>query len=238
MKDRQTLEYFDRMMPHYNPVRFEFAIAYLNKTTNGESSLIDIGCGDGATLYLVREKTPVKRLVGMDISRSYLQKAKELVGCQIIEGSILDRGLVDRYKEQFDYCTLGAVLHHLIGKHRAQSFDYASICLAHALRLLKPGGSLIIFEPTYAPSSMMDLVFWIKKIVGNFTSSRIELFSKWANFGQPVVSYYTPEQLISMVEHLQDADLLERNVVYQVSLGGILRCTGLGIVARKTGCLG
>ena len=49
MKDRQTLEYFDRMMPHYNPVRFEFAIAYLNKTTNGESSLIDIGCGDGAT---------------------------------------------------------------------------------------------------------------------------------------------------------------------------------------------
>ena len=234
MKDRQTLEYFDRFTPHYDPARFEFAIAYLNKTANGESSLIDIGCGDGATLYLVWAKTPVKRLVGMDISRSYLQKAQERVGCQIIEGSILDRGLIDRYAERFDYCTLGAVLHHLIGKNRRQSFAYASLCLAHSFRLLKPEGSLLIFEPTFAPSFMMDLVFWIKKIVGNCTSNRIELFSTWANFGRPVVSYLTLEQLTSTVEHLQNADVLESNVVDRAILGGIIRRTGVGIIVRKT----
>jgi 2-polyprenyl-3-methyl-5-hydroxy-6-metoxy-1,4-benzoquinol methylase len=46
MKDQQTHEYFDQFTPHYSPKKFNFALEYLN--------IVDIGCGDGATLHSIK----------------------------------------------------------------------------------------------------------------------------------------------------------------------------------------
>lgn len=185
MKDQQTHDYFDQFTPHYNPKRFNFALNYINAVATDEQCILDIGCGDGATLYLIKTHTPLKKVIGLDISNNYLRKAHELVGCATIQGSILDRGVVDEFREHFDYCTCGAIIHHLIGKNRQESFKNAKACLENAIELLKPGGSLIIFEPCHGPAMLMDLVFWIKKTVGNLTNKRIQLFKSWANIGNP-----------------------------------------------------
>lgn len=158
MSDKQTLDYFDNFTPHYNPERFKFALEYLNNVATDKQRILDIGCGDGATLYLIMKNTPLKTLFGLDISENYLKKARELVGCDTIQGSILDRNSFDQYWGTFDYCVLGAVIHNLIGKNRKESFQYANLCLENAIGLLKPGGSLLIFEPTHSPSIIMALI--------------------------------------------------------------------------------
>jgi SAM-dependent methyltransferase len=234
VKDKKTHEYFDKFTPHYKPERFNFAIQFLKKHSNAENSLIDIGCGDGATLWLVKERTPLKRLTGLDISTNYLKKAQELVGCEAVEGSILDNDFLDKYRRNYDYCTLGAVLHHLIGKNRKASASYAAQCLKNSMALLKPGGYLIIFEPTHSPSFLMTIVFYLKKIVGHFADNRVELYAKWINFGHPVVSYYTVEQVIQFIDNLPNTDTIQKVIVDKKRLGYLIKRIGLGLIIRKS----
>ena len=140
---------------------------------------------------------------------------------------------MDKYRRNYDYCTLGAVLHHLIGKNRKVSATYAAQCLKNSMALLKPGGYLIIFEPTHSPAFLMTIVFYLKKIVGHFADKRVELFAKWINFGHPVVSYYTVEQVLQMVDNLQDTDTVEKVIVDKKRKGYIIKRVGLGLIIRK-----
>jgi len=235
MKDLKTHAYFNEFTPHYNPKRLTFAIDYLNKIATDDQKLLDIGCGDGATLFLIKENTPLKKLVGMDISKNYLKKANSLVGCDTIEGSILDNKSLEVHLGEYDYCILAAVIHHLIGKNRKESFSYAETCIKNAIKLLKPGGILIIFEPTFGPSLLMDLVFWIKKVVTNLTSKRVELSKKWANIGEPVVSYYTPEQLLSFITGTANIQIASKEIVDSRRLGFIIHRVGMGVIVKKSG---
>ena len=232
-EDGKTLDYFDRFTPHYNPARFQFAIDFLKANGTASQRLLDIGCGDGATLYLLEQNTPVRGLCGLDISANYLRKAEQLVGCQTIEGSILDDALVGKHAGQFDYCTLGAVIHHLIGKDRRESFQFAEQCMRNSFRLLKPGGALLIFEPTYRPAWLMSVAFWIKKIVTRFSDNRVEIMRKWANLGQPIVSYYTDRQITDLARSLPEADVLQNDVLDRLRLCGVIQRKGLGLIIRK-----
>lgn len=233
MHDIKTHDYFDNFTPHYNPKRFGFALDYLNNVANQEQTLLDIGCGDGATLYMIKKMTPLKKLVGLDISQTYLEKAKKLTGCNTIQGSILNKEELRNHWGRFDYCVLGAVLHHLIGKNRTQSFQYAQTALHHAAGLLKPGGNLIIFEPTHSPSVAMTFVFWIKKIIGGFVDRRLELSARWANIGQPVVSYYTPPQLYKLIENIDFLKGCQNIIVDESRLGLIIHRKGIGLILKK-----
>ena len=235
MYDAQTHDYFENFTPHYIPERFDFACDYLNEFATKEQTVLDIGCGDGATLSLLKNKTPLEKIVGLDISKNYLKKAKKLTQCDILQGSILNPKNLEKHWGTFDYCVLGAVLHHLIGNNRKESFQYAQLAVENAIKLLKPGGSLIIFEPTHAPSLIMTMIFWIKKTISIFSSERIELSTRWANIGQPIVSYYTPKQLDSFIENLPSVQVIKRTVVDEKRLGLIIKREGIGFIITKMG---
>jgi 2-polyprenyl-3-methyl-5-hydroxy-6-metoxy-1,4-benzoquinol methylase len=232
--DRATQAYFDTFTPHFHPDRFRFALSFLRRHAADGAQLIDVGCGDGATLELVRKTGTVHSLTGMDISENYLRKAAAAVGCTTIHGSILDGRLVAHHAGTFDFCILGAVLHHLIGPNRRQSRMAAQDCLRNAFELLKPGGHVLIFEPTHSPAPMMTAIFYLKKLVGRFFARRVELFRHWANLGQPVVSYYTAKQLEEMLAAVPDTRVVERFIVDDSRMGFLIRRVGLGLVVRKT----
>src|SRR4029079_18976373 len=102
MHDRATHAYFDTFTPNFAPERFEFALSFLRGRAGESSRLIDVGCGDGATLWMIKNNAPISSLTGMDISENYLRKAAHSVGCETIHGSILDAELVTRHAGTFD----------------------------------------------------------------------------------------------------------------------------------------
>lgn len=228
-----TRDYFDRHTPGYDPARLRFALRFLKENASPESRVLDIGCGDGVTLALLKEHTDIADLTGMDVSEEYLKMVREKLGCRTILGSIMDPGLLAAGECAYDYCFLSAVLHHVIGRNRAQSFRAAGACLENAYTLLKPGGHLVIFEPCYGPSFMMTVVFSLKKFFARFTDNRLELFQRWINLGHPVVSYYTPEQLDEMVQKLDGAEVIIEEIVDSRRQGLLLKRTARGIILRK-----
>ena len=80
---------------------------------------------------------------------------------------------------------------------------------------------------------MMDTVFWIKKIAGRFTSQRLELGHRWANVGQPVVSYYTRDQLARMLDEISAAEVLQSQVLDESRMAYVIKRVGMGIIVRK-----
>jgi 2-polyprenyl-3-methyl-5-hydroxy-6-metoxy-1,4-benzoquinol methylase len=233
MEDRATREYFDKFTPHFEPSRFQFALSFIREHARETSKVIDVGCGDGGTLWLVKSKTSARDLTGMDISANYLRRAQANVGCKTILGSILDDELVARHAGEYDICILGAVLHHLVAPSRKASYDAAFACLSNSMALLKPNGHLVIFEPTHGPAPVMTAVFYAKKLLGGLYGGRLELLRTWANFGQPVVSYYTPRQLTEMISGLRDTRVVLRTVVDQRRMGLVIERVGLGLVLRN-----
>ncbi|MFO8006625.1 MAG: class I SAM-dependent methyltransferase [Candidatus Brocadiia bacterium] len=233
MSDTRTRDYFESFTPHYAPERFEFAIRFLQQHGAPDQALLDVGCGDGATMYQIARRTPLHRLTGLDLSGKYLRKARDLVACETLEGSILDEETLDRVHGRYDYCTLGAVLHHVVGKTRRESYRLATRCLANAARALKPGGYLMVFEPTHGPAWLMTVLFWVKRLVGSLVSGRLEILSRWANIGRPVVSYYTPDQLQRMFDNIGSLRVVHTEKVDESRMGFLIRRVGLGIVLQK-----
>lgn len=226
-------KYFNQFTPHFDPRRFSFAVDFLRQNAHDDDRLLDIGCGDGATLAFLKDHTSIQHFTGMDISANYLDKVRKLVNCDVIHGSILDSHLIARYKDSFDYALLGSVVHHLIGRTRSESLQKAMMCFDNAWSLLKSGGYLMIYEPAHEPQWLMSVVFWIKKIVGSFSTGRLEIRKKWFNIGQPIVSYYTRQQIMALLEILTPQVSMEVIIIDQKKYGGIIQRSGLGLIVRK-----
>jgi SAM-dependent methyltransferase len=209
LADPETVAYFDANVPEYSVGRLEHAADFIRQRATGDSALVDIGCGVGNTLEFVADATGIEHLAGIDVSTSCLSKTAERVPSELHHGSILDRSFVDGIGARFDFALLVAVLHHLVDKTRRRSKINAATAISNALRLLKPGGSLIIHEPAFEPSLAMDAVFHLKRSVGLMTKRRVPVFGYWSNIGPPVVSYYGVAELEEMVER-EHGVVLER----------------------------
>lgn len=232
--DRATAEYFDKWTPHYDiGTNFAETLAFL-RDASPDAELLDVGCGDGTTLEFIKQVTPIEHLFGMDIAANFLAEVRAKTGCSTIQGSILDESTIAEYAERFDFVVLRAVLHHLVGKTRRSSLAFARLCLENTLRLLRPGGHLIIAEPTYSPRMVNFTAFWIKQVVGSFTSDRVQLRAPWLNIAQPVVSYYTPSEVETMVEGCELADVSSSKTVAFTKLAGFIAPSlTLMVVERK-----
>ncbi len=209
-RDAGTEAYFDARTPEYDAEsRFAPAAEWIRRLGGEESTLVDVGCGNGNVLEYLRARTGLRRLAGIDVSPRYLEQARERVGCETHQGSILDGDFVAGLAGRFDFALLGAVLHHLVGPTRSTSRERARLGLAHAVSLVRPGGHVILNEPVFYPPWMMGLVFYTKRAVSALTSRRIEFFYYLNNIGAPVVSYYTSEELRRMVEEDPRAEVLD-----------------------------
>lgn len=200
IEDADTVAYFDDHAPEYSTGRLAYPAEFIREHGGDDSSVVDIGCGAGNTLAFMREATGIESLCGIDVSERLLERTREEVpGAETHLGSILDRELVERLSGRFDFAVVAAVLHHLIGRDRGESFENAATAVSHALDLLRPGGHLIVVDEAFSPVWATSALFWVKKGATRVTSRRVGLFGYWNNIGPPVVSYYTKPQLVDLV---------------------------------------
>lgn len=200
LRDPQTAAYFDEHVPEYSVERLRYAADWIGEHKRPDSSIVDVGCGAGNTLAFLRGTTGIESVVGIDVSEKCLKQTRERLGCTTYLGSILDRDVVARVGHDFDFAIVSAVLHHLIGRSRRGSRLYVVTAIVNSLALLRPGGHLLVLEPTFRPRLAMDALFYVKKLVSSFTATRVPLFVSWNNIGAPVVSYYEASEVRAMLE--------------------------------------
>ena len=102
------------------------------------SRLLDIGCSDGVVETFIEKEFPSFKINAIDVSAESISLANE----KNLKNSIFqcyDGGLLPFNENQFDIIFVAAVLHHI-------DFSLHHVFLKEALRVLKPGGRIYIFE--------------------------------------------------------------------------------------------
>ena len=116
--------------------KVEIVAEYLDK--NQSLKLLDFGCGDGISLQLFHKLLPNIQLAGIDVSSESIAEAaaRNLPGAEL---KPFDGFIIPFEANLFDVVFVANVFHHIDHKNHPQ------VC-AEIYRILKPGGTLFIFE--------------------------------------------------------------------------------------------
>jgi SAM-dependent methyltransferase len=132
--------------------------------------ILDIGCGDGSFIKNALTGGIDADFVGFDISINMLKMAKNSVdrpGVQLIAADGFKMPLKPEAK--FDLIHIDSVLHHLIGKTRAESVRLIDLFCKQLRNRLSKNGSLIVEEVYYAshafPQITSCLIFYGLKLL-------------------------------------------------------------------------
>lgn len=165
--------------------------------------ILDVGCGRGFYLKVISLYTFPQEIHGIDINKTYLEKAIKICSDQRIkikQGSIYKLPYRDNY---FDFIICSEVLEHLSDDKKA---------LLETKRVLKPSGFILITVPNYNFPFLWDPLNWIlmrffnthinkniwwlagiwadherlytqeeiiRKTQGRFTIEKVELLTNW-----------------------------------------------------------
>jgi len=108
----------------------------------GDLHILDIGCGDVATLLPVLQKAAIVSYTGYDLSASALELAdehlsKESFATTLKEGSMIE--LIDREEKQFDLIHSSFAIHHLLDDEKRK-------LLKACFDKLQAGGRMIYID--------------------------------------------------------------------------------------------
>ena len=138
--------------------------------------ILDVACGTGRTLRMIRGALPKASLFGVDLSPAYLRKANQLISEIPGELPQLAKANAEElpYLENYFHCITSVFLfHELPGEARQQVIE-------EAFRVLQPGGTFIICD-SIQPIDSPDF----KIMMDNFP----------AIFHEPYYRHYTTDDL-------------------------------------------
>ncbi len=101
-------------------------------------SVLDVGCGDGATEIFIQKYFPLWKVEGIDTSPKSIEAAKHR-GLSNSNFHFYDGSKMPFEENQFDLIFIAGVLHHV-------NYDLHSSLLKEIIRVLKPGSKLFLFE--------------------------------------------------------------------------------------------
>jgi 2-polyprenyl-3-methyl-5-hydroxy-6-metoxy-1,4-benzoquinol methylase len=120
-----------------NAQKFNHQVEVLKKYLSIENAkVLDIGCGGGLFLSLLKQKGA--QVTGIELSDSRAQYAKTKHGLQVDKHPIESKYWQNGYAQHFDAVTLWDVIEHV---------NYPQQTLSSAAKVLKEGGFLFIDTP-------------------------------------------------------------------------------------------
>lgn len=124
-----------------------------------EHTVVDIGCGTGTLLILVRSKLPLRAVVGLDgdakilgIAAGKLRRSGTEVG--LIQGLSFDLPFADG---TFDRALSSLTLHHLTRLEKLET-------LSEVFRILRPGGELHVADWGRPHNPLMRILSTLERI--------------------------------------------------------------------------
>ena len=152
----------DLFLPLYDPIvrfmGFDRSRQELISQANvrPDHQILDIGCGTGTFVVLLKRQFPTARVIGLDPDPKALRRAQNKVARAAVDVQ-LDRGFSDELpyeNDSFDRVFSSFMFHHLDEQEREKT-------LKEVLRVLKPGGSfhLLDFTADEGAHGFLDRVF-------------------------------------------------------------------------------
>ena len=136
----------------------------LEQISNGDSFL-DLACGTGILTREIAEKFPIAKIVGIDITQSYLDVAKQNSNSFENISFILDDAEKFKLDSKFD-CVTASYL---------PKYCDPEILVKNCITYLKPGGKIIFHDFTYpknpAVRGLWNLFLTFLRLVGYFIPS-------------------------------------------------------------------
>lgn len=166
-------------------------IEFINKHSNADQSILEVGGGNGNFLDNVFRYTPVRRLTNLEITHTYAKY-------QINKNAIFINGTVTQLpfkNNSFDFVVARSVLHHLIGSSRKKSKENCRIAVSEMMRITKDGGYICIGEMYNKYAFFSSIVFYVTLLL-----SKVGITCKYFDIHKDVtISVLTPAELKDLV---------------------------------------
>jgi ubiquinone/menaquinone biosynthesis C-methylase UbiE len=160
IEDPKAAEAYDRVsrMPQFKLIRRSF-VKKLRKYSTKET-ITDIGCGPGYLLQTISKEFPENKLVGVDISKEMVEKAKaNLASMGYSERIEFRQGAADCLPfddDTQDFIVSTFSLHHWADPEASFKEIY---------RVLKPGGQILIFDFRRDSRRLLFYLMWFAQNV-------------------------------------------------------------------------
>jgi len=129
--------------------------------------VLDVGCGTGTLTYLLAEREPTLRIMGLDADPIQLKVATKKVAA-ISKQISFQQGYAQQLPDKtqtFDVVVSSLFFHHLTSHQKREA-------LAEILRVLKPGGRFHIADWGKPSSVIQRLMFFIVQLLDGFETTR------------------------------------------------------------------
>jgi len=191
-KYQQSKRYFDEISGSYaeriqaiQPAFYKNAAAYINAGLGGCKTVLDIGNG-GVINY---DFSGITRLdcADLSLSQTIIERYANHENVSFFISDILRLNEID--SSTYDAVIVQTVLHHLAGDTRMQTNKNVLCALASCMRVLKPGGKLLIVESVVtAPFEILERLLY----------PLMQLFFKLCRFG--AVYQYSERSLRRLIQ--------------------------------------
>lgn len=200
------------------PEFYQNAGRLLNAYLPDGGRVLDIGNG-GVINY------DYSRLAHLDcadlaVSQTAAQKYAACPNIRFIQGDVLN--LPETLSASYDVVIMQAVIHHLAGATYKETLARINTAVAECLRVLRPGGLLLIVESTVVP--------WFET-AERFTYPLMQAFFALCRFGH--VYQFSPQSLARLLRVQDHTEFLLQE---KVEVGRSIWIMGKSIPARLTPC--
>jgi SAM-dependent methyltransferase len=132
--------------------------------------ILDIGCGDGSFIKNAVTALTEADFIGLDISINMLKEAKNSLDSTSVHFFAADGFKMPLKPEaKFDLIHIDSVLHHLIGRTRAESLHLIDLFCKQLRHRLSENGSLVVEEVYYTsylfPGITSFMIFYVLKLL-------------------------------------------------------------------------
>ena len=154
---------YDKMYSGYNPRKNYDKIMNILEVKDNYK-ILDVGCGTGKLLSMIRNKNNKVDLYGIDISPKMIEKAKSKK-IKNVSLKVGDAEKLEFDNDQFDILITSESFHH---------YPYPSKALKEFRRVLKPNGLLILCD-MYRPTPVRQFM----NFMFNFTNTGdVKMYTK------------------------------------------------------------
>jgi ubiquinone/menaquinone biosynthesis C-methylase UbiE len=149
----------------YESLRESYPAIVAEALSSPFGAMLDIGCGTGALLQMIKEKRKDARLFGVDLSEQMIQVAKAKLG-EKADLRVSDAEKLPFPNEAFDLVMCTFSFHH---------YPNPGAVLLEVRRVLAASGRLILADPTTAIPLLRQLVNFVHLFTKDGT---VRIYSK------------------------------------------------------------